>query len=106
MKERLAAVFRTKTRDEWCQIMEGSDVCFAPVLSMVEAPDHPHNRHRGTFVEVAGIVQPAPAPRFSRTGAEISGPPSPPGAHTEEALADWGIPGDDIDKLRSAGAIG
>src|SRR5271165_4943602 len=61
MKTRLAAIFRTKTRDEWCRIMEGSEVCFAPVLSMTEAPNHPHNRHRGTFVEVEGVIQPAPA---------------------------------------------
>ncbi|MGH9040804.1 MAG: CaiB/BaiF CoA transferase family protein, partial [Acidimicrobiia bacterium] len=106
MKERLAAVFKTKTRDEWCEIMEGTDVCFAPVLSMTEAPEHPHNRHRGTFVEVAGIVQPAPAPRFSRTGPEISRPPAPPGTDTDDALADWGLSGEQIEKLRSAGAIG
>jgi alpha-methylacyl-CoA racemase len=106
MKERLAAIFKTKTRDEWCRIMEGSDVCFAPVLSMAEAPGHPHNQSRGTFVEVAGIVQPAPAPRFSRTRPEISGPPSPPGADTVPALADWGLAEDEIAKLRSVGAIG
>ena len=106
MKERMAAVFRTKTRDEWCRIMEGSDVCFAPVLSMTEAPAHPHNQARGTFVELGGIVQPAPAPRFSRTRAEIAGPPSPPGADTTPALADWGLAEDEIAKLRSVGAIG
>ncbi len=106
MKERVAAVFRTKTRDEWCRIMEGSDVCFAPVLSMTEAPAHPHNQARGTFVEVAGIVQPAPAPRFSRTEPQISGPPSPPGTDTAAALADWGLAEDEIGKLRSVGAIG
>jgi alpha-methylacyl-CoA racemase len=105
MKERVAAVFKTKTRDEWCRIMEGSDVCFAPVLSMTEAPGHPHNQARGTFVEVDGIVQPAPAPRFSRTPPEISGPPSPPGADTSQALADWGLADDEIAKLRSVGAI-
>jgi alpha-methylacyl-CoA racemase len=105
MKERLAGIFKTRTRDEWCRIMEGSDVCFAPVLSMAEAPGHPHNQHRGTFVEVDGIVQPAPAPRFSRTQAQIARPPSPPGADTAAALADWGLSEDEIVKLRSAGAI-
>ncbi|MGH8324487.1 MAG: CaiB/BaiF CoA transferase family protein, partial [Steroidobacteraceae bacterium] len=67
MKDRVTALFRTRTRDEWCKIMEGSDICFAPVLSMDEAPHHPHNRHRGTFVESGGVLQPGPAPRFSRT---------------------------------------
>ncbi|MGH9002244.1 MAG: CaiB/BaiF CoA transferase family protein, partial [Acidimicrobiia bacterium] len=105
MKERVAAVFRTKTRDEWCRIMEGSDVCFAPVLSMTEAPGHPHNQARRTFVEVAGIVQPAPAPRFSRTEPQISRPPSVPGTDTASALADWGLAEDEIAKLRSVGAI-
>ncbi|MGH9034307.1 MAG: CaiB/BaiF CoA transferase family protein [Acidimicrobiia bacterium] len=106
MKERVAAIFKTKTRDEWCRIMEGTDVCFAPVLSMAEAPEHPHNQARQTFVEVGGIVQPAPAPRFSRTRAEISRPPSAPGTDTATALADWGLSEDEIVKLRSAGAIG
>ncbi|MDQ3946883.1 MAG: CoA transferase, partial [Actinomycetota bacterium] len=106
MKERVAAIFRTKTRDEWCRIMEGTDVCFAPVLSMAEAPGHPHNRARQTFVEVEGIVQPAPAPRFSRTRPEIARPPSPPGADTDQALLDWGIAEDEIGKLHAAGAIG
>jgi alpha-methylacyl-CoA racemase len=105
LKEKLAAVFRQKTRDEWCAIMEGSDVCFAPVLSMGEAPAHPHNRERGTFTEVAGVVHPAPAPRFGRTAAAIQGPPAQPGAHTDEALADWGVAADRIRALREAGAI-
>lgn len=105
MKERFAAVFRTRTRDEWCRIMEGTDVCFAPVLSMHEAPEHPHNVHRNTFVEVAGVVQAAPAPRFSRTPGAISRPPAHPGEHTDEALADWGIPAERIATLRAAGAV-
>ncbi len=105
MKERLAEVFKTKTRDEWCEIMEGTDACFAPVLSMAEAPEHPHNRHRGTFVEVEGLVQPAPAPRFSRTPGAIQRPPAHPGQHTDEALADWGFDADRIAKLRERGAI-
>ncbi len=105
MKQRVAAIFKQKTRDEWCDIMEGTDVCFAPVLSMGEAPEHPHIKHRGTFVEQAGITQPAPAPRFSRTAPEISRPPSSPGQHTDEALADWGFSSDEIARLRDAKAI-
>jgi alpha-methylacyl-CoA racemase len=105
MKERLAAVFLTKTRDEWCEILEGSDACFAPVLSMEEAPKHPHNVERQTFVERNGIVQPAPAPRFSRTPGDIQRPPSFPGQHTDEALTDWGLDPEHVAKLRAAGAI-
>jgi alpha-methylacyl-CoA racemase len=105
MKERVADVFKTKTRDEWCAILEGTDACFAPVLSMTEAPEHPHNVARGTFVERNGIVQPAPAPRFSRTTPEIQRPPSFPGQHTDEALVEWGFPADDVAKLRESGAI-
>jgi alpha-methylacyl-CoA racemase len=104
-KQRIAAIFRTKTRDEWCRIMGGSDVCFAPVLSMGEAPSHPHIARRQTFVEVAGAVQPAPAPRFSRTRPEIARPPSHAGQHTDEALADWGFSAEEIRKLRDAGAV-
>lgn len=104
-KERIASVVRTKTRDEWCSIMEGSDVCFAPVLSLAEAHGHPHNAHRGTFTEVAGVVQPAPAPRFSRTPGSISRPPSQPGQHTDEVLREWGFSDAEVDKLRSSGAI-
>ena len=103
--ERFEAIFRTKTRDEWCAIMEGSDVCFAPVLSLAEAPAHPHNRARETFVEVDGVVQPAPAPRFSRTAPAIQRPPARRGEHTGEALADWGFSAGEIAALRAAGAI-
>jgi len=106
MRERLIDVFKTKTRDEWCTIMEGTDVCFAPVLSMAEAPNHPHNKARGTFIEVDGVVQPGPAPRFSRTKAEVQGPPSDPGQHTNEVLDDWGFSSDDIAALHNAGAVG
>jgi alpha-methylacyl-CoA racemase len=104
-KRRLAAIFASKTRDEWCEIMEGSDVCFAPVLSMTEAQRHPHIRARNTFVEVAGSNQPAPAPRFSRSSTAISGPPPHAGQHTDEALADWGFGAEEIAKLRETGAI-
>jgi alpha-methylacyl-CoA racemase len=105
LKERMEKIFRSKTRDEWCEIMEGSDVCFAPVLSLGEAPQHPHNVARQTFVELEGIPQPAPAPRFSRTAPEISRPPSHPGQQTDEALADWGFGAEELRKLRDAGAI-
>ena len=105
MKERLKTLFRTKTRDEWCKIMEGSDVCFAPVLSMDEAPRHPHNLHRGTFVEQGGVTQPGPAPRFSRTPSAIQRPPATPGEHTEAALRDWGFADADLERLRKCGAI-
>ncbi|MBI2526108.1 MAG: CoA transferase [Candidatus Rokubacteria bacterium] len=106
LRARLAATFKSKTREEWRAIMEGSDVCFAPVLSYSEALQHPHNRARGTFVEVDGIEQPAPAPRFSRTPAAIQRPPARPGEHTEEALGDWGFSAADIAALRAAGALG
>lgn len=99
------ALFRTKTRDEWCELLEGTDACFAPVLSMVEAPQHPHNVERETFVERDGIVQPAPAPRFSRTPGRIQRPPAFPGQHTDDALADWGVSADRIAALRTANAI-
>jgi alpha-methylacyl-CoA racemase len=105
MKEQLAALFKAKTRDEWCEIMEGSDVCFAPVLTMAETPSHPHIAARDTFVEVAGKTQPAPAPRFSRTPAAISRPPAHAGEHTDEALGEWGFAPEELRKLRDAGAI-
>ncbi len=105
LKERFDKLFRTKTRDQWCEIMEGSDVCFAPVLSMSEARQHPHIRARNTFVEFAGASQPAPAPRFSRTPCEISAPPPHPGQHTDESLADWGFDAAEIARLRESKAI-
>jgi alpha-methylacyl-CoA racemase len=105
MKERLAAIFKAKTRDEWCALMEGSDVCFAPVLTMGEAYTHPHNVARSTFVEIAGKMQPAPAPRFSRTAPEIARPPAHPGQHTDEALRDWGFSASDLRTLRDAKTI-
>ncbi len=105
MKRRMAALVKTRTRDEWCTLLEGTDVCFAPVLEADEAPRHPHNRERGTFTEVAGVVHPSPAPRFSRTAPEIAGPPPGPGEHTAEALSDWGFTAQEIAELRTAGAI-
>ncbi|MBW1709381.1 MAG: CoA transferase [Deltaproteobacteria bacterium] len=104
-KEKMTAVFKTKTRDEWCEIMEGTDVCFAPVLSMNEAMAYPHNVARNTFVEIDGVPQQAPAPRFSRTKPEIQGPPPTPGEHTESALRDWGLSSEEIKSLKEAGAI-
>lgn len=91
LKTKIAEVMKTKTRDEWCEIMEGTDVCFAPVLSLEEAPKHPHNVARKTFVEYEGVTQPAPAPRFSKTPGAIQRPPAAPGAHSDEILKDWGI---------------
>ena len=105
LKERLAAIFKSKTRDEWSELMEGTDVCFAPVLPIPEAIEHPHNVARRTFVEVGGIRQPGPAPRFSRTGPEISSPPPHAGQHTDEILGAAGFDADRISKLRGAGAI-
>jgi alpha-methylacyl-CoA racemase len=105
MRERLAAIFRTKTRDEWCKIMEGTDVCFAPVLTLAEAPHSAAAKARRAFVDVGGVVQPGPAPRFSRTRAELGRPPAWPGEHTDEALRDWGFRADEIAELRGAGAI-
>jgi alpha-methylacyl-CoA racemase len=105
LKDRLAAVFKTKTRAEWCELMEGTDVCFAPVLSLREAPEHPHNVARGTFVDVAGIPQPAPAPRFSRTPAAVQRPPAHDGQHTDEVLGEWGFASEEIAKLRQSGAV-
>lgn len=91
MEAKLTALIKTKTRDEWASIMEGTDVCFGPVLNMAEAPNHPHNVARKAFLEIDGVTQPAPAPRFSRTPGEVQGPPAKVGAHTEEVLAAWNI---------------
>ncbi len=104
-KEEISAIFLTKTRDEWCELLEGSDVCFAPVLSMEEAPKHPHNIARGTFTEVAGVTQPAPAPRFSRTAASIERPPAHAGQHTDEVLERFGFTAADVASLRASGAV-
>ncbi len=105
MKENLAKIFKTKTRDEWCNVMDGTDVCFAPVLSLKEAPNHPHLVHRQTFVEVEGIAQPAPAPRFSRTPGTLSSPPPLAGQNTREILGEFGFKDSEIDTLASAQII-
>jgi alpha-methylacyl-CoA racemase len=104
-KQELTEVFKGKTRDEWCEIMEGSDVCFAPVLSVFEAPEHPHNKARNTFVQIDGVVQPAPSPRFSRTEAEIRHGARTPGEDTRSVLEDCGFTGDEIAKLEAEGVV-
>ena len=103
LKEKLAAVFRTKTRAQWNEIMEGTDVCYAPVLRMSEAAEHPHNVARNTFVKVGGITQPAPAPRYSRTTTNVPTPPAHAGEHTRAVLAEWGFGAARIDALIAAG---
>ena len=105
VEERLTGVFSTRTRSEWSELLEGTDVCFAPVLSLSDAPEHPHNASRGTYVEVESILQPGPAPRFSRTESEIQHPPREPGTDTREALAAWGMPETDIERLIDSGVI-
>ena len=104
-KARLAAVFRTKTRDEWCELLEHTDACFAPALAPTEAPDHPHNRARHMFLRINDVPQPAPAPRFSRTPATVARPPTHSGDDDDEALAAWGFTAAEIDELRAADAI-
>jgi alpha-methylacyl-CoA racemase len=104
-KAKLAQRFKTKTRDEWCRLLEGSDACFAPVLSLEEAPRHPHNVARESFVEVDGIVQPGPAPRFSRTPAAKPTPPETPGERGIMSLAQWGLSEAEIGQFRRSGAL-
>lgn len=104
LRERLAATFRAEPREHWDALLGETDACYAPVLSLSEAPQHPHNVARGTFTEVEGVTQPAPAPRFSRTPGEVRRPPPHPGQHTDEVLADWGL-GERIDQLRAEGAV-
>ena len=105
MNLKISDVIKEKTRLEWEDLMEGTDVCFAPVLSMEEAYEHPHNKERNTFIEVAGVMQPAPAPRFSRTPGAVSSPPPHPGQHTEEVLASLGLTTDEISLLREQNII-
>jgi alpha-methylacyl-CoA racemase len=105
MKQQFAGIFATRTRDEWAAIFAGSDACVVPVLSLDEAPLHPHNASRQTFAEVGGVVQPAPAPRFSRTPGSIRRPPPHPGQGADEVLTEWGLDTSEIQKLRGCGAL-
>jgi alpha-methylacyl-CoA racemase len=105
-KEVLKTLFLSRTRDEWCELLEYSDVCFAPVLSMVEAPEHPHNKERKTFVEAFGVVQPAPAPRFSRTPGGIRTRPPVPGEHSREILHEAGFTADEVASFIESKAVG
>ena len=105
LKEKIARVMKTKTRDEWCAIMEGTDICFAPVLSIAEAKDHSHNAARQTIVEIDGVAQPNIAPRFFGTPSGIQGPPPEAGAHTDDVLGAWGFSADDIAGLKASEAI-
>jgi len=106
LRGKLEALFKTRSRDEWCALLEGTDACFAPVLSMAEAPHHPHNVARGTFVEVDGVMQPGPAPRFSRTPSIRPTPPREKGDGTRSTLAAWGIAHDRIEALLARGVLG
>ena len=103
LRRRFAAAFRSKTRDEWCRVFDGSDACFAPVLTFSEARAHPHNVARGGHVTVGGVAQPAPAPRFSRTPGAVRRAPPERGALGREALADWGFTRGEIDRLAALG---
>ena len=105
MKERMARLVRTKSRDEWCALLEYTDACFAPVLTMDEVAHHPHNQARGTFVDVGGVVQPGPAPRFSRTAPDIPTPAAAPGAHTDAVLGDLGFSAGEVAAMRETGAV-
>ena len=106
LRRRLAEAFAARTQAEWTAAFEDSDACVAPVLALGEAPGHPHNRARGTFTEVGGVMQPAPAPRFSRTPAPDPAPPAEPGAATDEVLADLGLTEAEIEALRERGIAG
>jgi len=99
-KRKFADLFATRTRAQWCALLEGTDACFAPVLDMGEAPLHPHNAARRSFVEVEGVTQPGPAPRFSRSRPEIQRPPPAPGADGAQILLDWGWPAQAVDALQ------
>jgi alpha-methylacyl-CoA racemase len=103
LRRRFAAAFRSRTRDEWCAVFEGSDACFAPVLGFTESRSHPHAAARGGYLEVGGVAQPAPAPRFGRTPGGVSRPPPERGALGHAALADWGFSAAEIERLAALG---
>jgi alpha-methylacyl-CoA racemase len=104
-RARLAQIFKTRTREEWRVVLEGSDACFAPVLGLGEAPAHDHNRGRQAFLELDGVVQPAPAPRFSRTPAAAPAPPAEPGAAPAADLEAWGFSGAEVEAMKASGLI-
>ena len=106
MHKRFERIFKSKTQNEWCNIMEGSDVCFAPVLTFNEAPHHPHNKARGTFVDIEGIPQPNPAPRFSRTPGSIKGAAPDYGQNTREGLVEWGFQEKEVRELIEHNVVG
>ena len=105
MRERFAAVFRGRTRDEWCEVMEGGEVCFAPVLTPAEVLEHPQNKARDSFRTAEGVVLPGPAPKFSRTPTDYQRPPTESGEHTREVLAEWGFAKEEVAALEEAGAV-
>ncbi len=105
MKDKLTDIFKTKTRDQWCELMEGSDVCFAPVMDFLEAQQHPHNIARKTYIEVEGMMQPAPAPRFSRTESQVASGARSAGEDTKQVLDEWGFSAQKIEQLRDSGAL-
>lgn len=105
LREEIRKRFASETRDHWCRLLEGSDACFAPVLSMEEAPRHPHQQSRGGFVRIEGVTQPAPAPRFSRTPSAVTRPPERPGASANEALLEWGFESSQIESFWSQEAL-
>jgi len=105
LKEQFAAVFATRTRDEWCAVFDGTDACVAPVLSPLEAPQHPHNVARRGFLEHHGVPQPAPAPRFSSHPGTVPEPPEHPGVDPVGVLTAWGFPADEAETLRASGAV-
>lgn len=105
LKDKLTRIFKTKTQSEWCELMEGTDVCFAPVLDFLEAQSHPHNVARETYIDVDGMTQPAPAPRFSRTASEVRFGSRAAGEDTESVLEGWGFDRQQVEILREQGAL-
>jgi len=105
LRVKLEALFKTRSRDQWCKLLEGTDVCFAPVLDLKEASQHPHNKARGTYVDFEGVIQPAPAPRFSRTPSAIPSAAALAGEHSEQILQDWGFDTAQIAELKTLAAI-
>ena len=101
----IADAVKIRTRDAWMKVFEGTDACVAPVLTMAEAPNHPHNAERQTFQTAFGAIQPGPAPRFSRTRGAIQGPPSRPGSHSKEVLEDWGVDATKVAALLNSGGV-